>query len=772
DDPTTTDATYLHQGDKQEVAMRTTTALGVLAFIFSIKVNSAVDLIKNGNGWQQGAEYITPFRVQITANEDKPASYWKMIVKFNKPVTAITKWTTNTAKANTDGTRWKLFDQYNTAYHNDQIISFDIHVTSAESGVTGTVWWKNGPAESDSQTTTQSTTQGTTQSTTQGTTQSTTQGTTQGTTQSTTQGTTQSTTQGTTQSTTQGSSVTCNDWQNVVLGNTWDGGLEAYVRISNHYNFNNGYSIHLTSNKDIYAFEQWDGGATCTKDGNTVRMHYNSANYEHKFLVRFDASIDKNSIRICATVNANELANGGSCDGSSSGGGSGGSTGGASCSGSDDKPTADDYLTVIEMSIKFYEAQRSGKLPANNRIAWRGDSALEDKDGSHDLTGGWYDAGDHVKFGFPMAWSTTTLIWSMLEFKDGYGDQWGWALNEVKWPLDYFLKCHVIENGKTQKFYGQVGNGGLDHGYMGPPEKMTMNRPIYSIGPGKCGSDLAAETASALAAGYLLFKDTDESYANTLLENAKALYEFADTCRGVYSSSISDASIYYNSWSGFADELKWGAAWLYKATNDASYKSKALGCTAKEEYSWDEKCPGVTALLAEEDSTQKATLMQFADAWVGKSKTPCGLVWLRAWGPCRYSANAAFIALFASKYADSTTDASKYHDWAEGQISYMMGFGSKMSFVVGFDHTGGNNYPDRPHHRGSSSTYDQNGFTFENDASKPNPNILYGALVGGPDQSDNFQNDRMDYIQNEVACDYNAGFQGAVAGLRKTKLGL
>lgn len=44
------------------------------------------------------------------------------------------------------------------------------------------------------------------------------------------------------------------------------------------------------------------------------------------------------------------------------------------------------------LSLLFYEAQRSGKLPSNNRIPWRGDSALKDgSDVSKDLTGGWYD---------------------------------------------------------------------------------------------------------------------------------------------------------------------------------------------------------------------------------------------------------------------------------------------------------------------------------------------------------------------------------------------
>ena len=50
------------------------------------------------------------------------------------------------------------------------------------------------------------------------------------------------------------------------------------------------------------------------------------------------------------------------------------------------------------------------------------------------------------------------------------------------------------------------------------------------------------------------------------------------------------------------------------------------------------------------------------------------------------------------------------------------------------------------------------------DAATPNPNVLTGALVGGPDDNDNYADKRDDYIQNQVTCDYNAGFQSAVAG--------
>ena len=52
----------------------------------------------------------------------------------------------------------------------------------------------------------------------------------------------------------------------------------------------------------------------------------------------------------------------------------------------------------------------------------------------------------------------------------------------------------------------------------------------------------------------------------------------------------------------------------------------------------------------------------------------------------------------------------------------------------------------------------------------PNPQILYGALVSGPDENDYYEDKREEYVYNEVTLDYNAGFQSAVAGLRHLQL--
>ncbi|NBQ21719.1 MAG: 1,3-beta-glucanase, partial [Synechococcaceae bacterium WB6_3B_236] len=95
------------------------------------------------------------------------------------------------------------------------------------------------------------------------------------------------------------------------------------------------------------------------------------------------------------------------------------------------------YAEALQKSFLFYEANRSGDLDgATNRVPWRGDSGMRDgRDGvyfgdrnaanlqlglSLDLTGGYYDAGDHGKFGMPLASTISSLAWGGIAFKEGY----------------------------------------------------------------------------------------------------------------------------------------------------------------------------------------------------------------------------------------------------------------------------------------------------------------------------------------------------------------
>ena len=58
-----------------------------------------------------------------------------------------------------------------------------------------------------------------------------------------------------------------------------------------------------------------------------------------------------------------------------------------------------------------------------------------------DLVGGYYDAGDNVKFGFPMAFTTTMLSWSVIEFGGLMKSELPNAKEAIRWATDYLLKA-------------------------------------------------------------------------------------------------------------------------------------------------------------------------------------------------------------------------------------------------------------------------------------------------------------------------------------------
>ena len=237
--------------------------------------------------------------------------------------------------------------------------------------------------------------------------------------------------------------------------------------------------------------------------------------------------------------------------------------------------------------------------------------------------------------------------------------------DNLRWVNDYFIKCHTA----PQEFWGQVGNGQADHAWWGAAEVMPMARPAYKIDKDNPGSDLAAETAAAMAAASMIFADDDPAYSTTLLEHAKQLYQFADTYRGAYSDAITDAANFYRSWSGYQDELVWGAIWLYKATGDQTYLTKA-----KQEYdflnteqggtiksykwglAWDDKSYGCYVLMAQLTGEQQymEDTERHLNYWTDQiTYSPGGLAWLTQWGSLRHTANTALIAFI---YSDIVQD--------------------------------------------------------------------------------------------------------------------
>ena len=436
-----------------------------------------------------------------------------------------------------------------------------------------------------------------------------------------------------------------------------------------------------------------------------------------------------------------------------------------------------DYARHIELSLLFYECQRSGPLPSTNRIFWRHDSMVDaGADAGLDLTGGYYDAGDNVKFNFPQASGLTLIAWSGIEFAEGYkkAGQWDQLLDMIKWGTDYFIKCHPEKN----VLYVQVGDGTTDHGFWYPPEYINYPYPSYKIDESGPGSEVAAETAAALAAASLVFKEDDSAYSDLLLKHAIEIYSFADEFRGDYTATV-PANAFYNSFSGYKDELAWGAMWLYKITGEEKYLSKYkeiadaeylphdmkkfTGCTGP--ISWDDKRPGayiLSAIVTKEENRMKEAY-NYCDTIISQPTTPGGLWYdkgLSAWASNRYAANAASVcAVFANNLPETDPKRKTYIDFVKSQIDYILGDNpAGVNYVVGAE----DNSPKAVHHRAASGVFDS-----ADKNAKPDFNVytLYGALAGGPGADDSYLDDRSNYQMNEVALDYNAGFQLCLASL-------
>ena len=93
---------------------------------------------------------------------------------------------------------------------------------------------------------------------------------------------------------------------------------------------------------------------------------------------------------------------------------------------------------------------------------------------------------------------------------------------------------------------------------------------------------------------------------------------------GFYTTSVPDAIFGYPS-SGYLDDLAWGAAWLYKATGNATYltQSQAWFSAAQTNtsqspttplaWNYDNQLPGTALLLANFSGWQNQTIV--AEVW-------------------------------------------------------------------------------------------------------------------------------------------------------------
>lgn len=425
------------------------------------------------------------------------------------------------------------------------------------------------------------------------------------------------------------------------------------------------------------------------------------------------------------------------------------------------------YAEALQKSLYFYECQQAGPLPEWNRVEWKADSTMTDE-----VLGGWYDAGDHVKFNLPMAYSASMLAWGLYQYPDGVekcGEMTNYV-NNLEFVLDYLAECD-----RGDEVVYQVGNGTIDHTWWGPVELIQYGmqdsgtsydsaRAILVSSDG-C-SAVFGEMAAALAAGSCALKDRiDQSKIDDYIAHAENIFKFADASKSNDVYNDSNASGFYRS-SHFYDELFYAANWLYIATGEQSYLDKAksyipnldkeLG-SDELKYTWcqcwDDVMQGGMLLYAinTNDDFYINRVEKHVNYWTNTIKKVDGaLGYCDTWGCARYAETAGFIAAVACDTVLADKNNSDYVKFYETQMNYVLGDNADgQSFVVGY----GEKSPKNPHHRTAHGSW-------KNDLAIPDTNrhVLYGALVGGPNQDGSYEDDRQNYINNEVATDYNAGF--------------
>lgn len=521
----------------------------------------------------------------------------------------------------------------------------------------------------------------------------------------------------------------------------------------------------------------------------------------------------------------------------------------------------DNFAKALQYSLYFYDGNMCGPdVEANNGFAWRAnchtyDSAVPLKamdmgvdigqrdgtnlseafikanydilntgteDGTVDVTGGFHDAGDHVKFGLPEAYAGTTVSWGYYEFPEAYKETGQDAHVEtiIRYFCDYFMRCTFRDkNGDVVAFCYQVGDGDVDHSYWQLPQNDTMVRTAWFATPDNPTTCAVSNTAACLAINYLNFKDSDPDYADKCLDYAMALYEFANRNDKAAADTEQGGKGYYGS-AKWEDDYSFASCWLYLITGDNTYIDNMLPvydfyATPAYVYCWNDMWHGVGLLMGRISEIYKSgktyseaenpegqcdlavAYMQAAgknpyekiNFWGMCAKaydgymngkvgtiTPQGYFWLDTWGSCRYNTAIQFCALVYDKYTKGkdlyTEDGHKpypdYHftDWAKGQMEYILGNNDitykekgdgshgPRCFLTGFDE----NSAAYPHHRAAS------GLTKCEDEDQQ-LYVLFGALCGGPDESDAHNDVTKDWIYNEVTIDYNAACPGAAAGL-------
>jgi endoglucanase len=449
------------------------------------------------------------------------------------------------------------------------------------------------------------------------------------------------------------------------------------------------------------------------------------------------------------------------------------------------------YSTPLANSLYFYENERDGPnfiaTPLRTAAGHLNDQSAKvyltpsmNKNGkfSGDLTptgavidaaGGWWDAGDYLKFVQTHSYTVALMLVGVRDFPGqmGAGSTTSNFTAEARFGLDWLQKMWD-DNSKTFYYQVGIGNGNSqtvsDHDIWRLPQaddtyqgctfnfRYICHRPVFintAGGPGaQISPNLAGRMAASLAECFQLFKSSDPAYANQCLLSAEHIFDLANTAP---SSLLTVAPNSFYPETEWRDDLEFGATELYFAlaggslpaglphTDPLFYLQKAASwanayITGPNDAADTLNLYDVSGLahfelyralgqagnpsgLATTQAALLADLKKQLDKAVTQAGTdPFGFGF--PWATFDTTSHGAGLVVMANEY-DNLTGTTTYQAFAHRWLANILGTNAwGTSLIVG----DGNVFPDCMQHQVANLVGSLNGA----------PPVLKGAAVEGP----------------------------------------
>ena len=485
------------------------------------------------------------------------------------------------------------------------------------------------------------------------------------------------------------------------------------------------------------------------------------------------------------------------------------------------KFTASDYQRALWMATRFYGGQRSGEGP-NWLLIGMPDSLQKsftrDTYQGADVTGGWFDCGDHAMFGQTQYWAAYSLAKAYETFPTGYDDLYNGAdysdykengkwndvgggkpngipdiIDELVYEADYIAKAAISKDvfislkGDPDKDHqrwvtagmmsqlnislgGECVTGGEEK-YDGPNWTFIGNlTPCTKYGSRSILADKDRSMASygsatlAVMSRILAKLNIYQERATLYAQKAKVAYDAATATTG----SVAYGN-FYPANKNQGDDYATASIEMYLLTKENSYlntaKANKSGMATNHNYVYNYNNNDDMAFynLAKTagDAGALASLNSYASAYKAKINSE-GVIELgdATWGTLRYPLNAGLVLALADIANKDSSNLNAVYQ----QADFVMGANNaKQSYITGFQKDDTYKMPQHPHHRG---VYQRNDNPDDNNKAKmtiPTKNQSHGALVGSQTfRSGTYKDDVLDYHYTEVCTDYNVGLVGAL----------